>query len=104
RNRPNGRPLSGWSLGVLTSRDERRRYDCFLSAERERRDSRFSPLAERLVCGPRQCKPDLLCLAAEHGGHPSVGPRWPLVLVQKQLGGFVTALPVNHHRKRKDVP
>jgi hypothetical protein len=28
----------------------------------------------------------------------------PEVLVQKQLGGFVTALPVNHHRKRAAIP
>jgi hypothetical protein len=26
------------------------------------------------------------------------------VLVQKQLGGFVTALPVNHHSKREVIP
>ncbi len=28
----------------------------------------------------------------------------PFVLVQKQLGPFVTALPVNHHSKREVVP
>ena len=50
-------------------------------------------LVERLICGPSQCKPDLLWLAAEHGGYPSVGPRWPLVLVQKQLGGLRPLYP-----------